>query len=88
MTERAAPLTTEQKRICRANSGMFASDIAKLPGMEKTTKRQISDYLRTPENNPHKALADMLEAHIADNGLPSQYSSGVIGYIRYLRSKS
>lgn len=50
MTERAAPLTTEQKRICRANSGMFASDIAKLPGMEKQQNARyqiISELLKT-----------------------------------------
>lgn len=85
---KAKPLTAEQKQICRENSStMFADQITQLPGMEGTTKRQVADYLRTPDDNKYAIMADMLEQFIASDGLPRQYSA-VIGYVRYLRSKA
>ena len=84
---RAPPLTAEQKEICRENRTRFPTDIARLPGMEGTTPRQIADYLRKPEHNEHAVLADQLEKYIEHNGLPTKHS-GVISFIRYLRGKA
>lgn len=84
---KAKPLTPEQKQIARSNPQLFAEQIAKLPGMEGTNKRQIADYLRRPVNNPYKDTADAIEKVISIDGLPRQYV-GILEYVRYLRSKA
>lgn len=87
LTRGAAPLTDEQKSIIRKNPNLYAATIMTLPGMEGTTKRQIETYQRKPHEVNAQCLADALERYIGDNGLPQPYSSGVIGYIRYLRTR-
>ncbi len=90
MIDRAKPLTPEQKRTICENRERFPADIARMPGMDGTTTRQISDYLRlhpAGEPNPHAELADHLEEYIRQFGLPSKYGN-VMAYVRYIRAQS
>lgn len=85
---RGIGMTSVQKQICLDNAGMFPALIAKLPGMEGTTQRQIADYLRKKptESQEHK-LVEMLDDYIQTHGLPREYGS-VLKYLEYLRAKA
>mgnify|MGYP001544816769 CR=1 FL=1 len=86
---RARALTRTQKQIILENRNLFAANIARLPGMEGTSVRQISDFLRqhpAGQPNPHEELADHIERYIREHGLPAKHG-GVMGYIKYLRDQ-
>lgn len=87
--KRALPLTEIQKSIILENTEIFDSDICKLPGMERTTVRQIADYrkrITRPSTSDHRALADHLTEYIKNHGLPAKFGD-VMGYINYLREQ-
>ena len=86
---RALPLTENQKAIIRDNTSRFDADIIKLPGMEGTTTRQVSDYRKKvtrPSTSDARQLATALEQYISDHGLPSQYGI-VLKYMHYLQEQ-
>lgn len=87
--QRAYPLTDAQKAIIRDNPETLDAKISRLPGMEGTTVRQISDYrkrITRPSESEHRKLADHLTQYIQTHGLPSKFGD-VIGYINYLREQ-
>lgn len=86
---RTQALTRDQKQIILDNRNLFAANIARLPGMEGSSVRQISDFLRqhpAGQPNPHQELADHIERHIREHGLPAKHGC-VVGYIKYLRDR-
>ena len=87
MTRGAAPLTLKQKEIILDNREKFASAIAVLPSMEGCTPRQINMFQKRIDGNKELVLADMLEAYVAENGVPKEFGA-VVRYIRYLRENA
>ena len=84
----ALPLNPRQKQIIAENKDLFAADIIKLPGMENTSKRQVSDYQRELRNRPisdAEVLAASIRDYIEKHGLPAQYNA-VFGYVKYLEN--
>lgn len=79
-------LTPKQIDIITENRSRPPAEILNLPGMEKVGVWQVTDFLDRISENPHAALANLLEKYIQTYGLPAKYGP-VIAYIQYLRSR-